>query len=204
VASRDQKVSYFNTLIFTVLTGIICLSLLALLLFDIGKEFMYFIITLEVGAFAVIGYCITRIILYERQRKKNMEDSVYVVKFDTCPDYYVKRNVNGKTYCFNDYPIKDKFGKNYIIKVMPVTVGTTPIAPPPRSINVSDTVSGEFLFNKFELNALENDPEIPSYSEKCKLMYETPTDKRNQYQHLPWIPWTHARSRCQSFVENTT
>lgn len=204
MASKNQKVSYFNTLVFTVVTGIVCLALLALLFFDIGKEFMYFIIALEVGAFAVIGYCITKIVLYERQRAKYAADGVYVVKFDTCPDYYVKRMVDGKTYCFNDYTIKDKFGKNYVMKVYPESVDGVAIQPPDR-ITISNTVRpDDYLFEKFDLNALESDPNLKGYGEKCKMVYSVPADKKKQYSHLPWIPWTHASSRCQSFVENST
>lgn len=201
MASKEKKISYFNTLIFTIVTGIVSLCLLGLLFFDIGKEFMVFIISLEVGIFAIIGYCIYRIISHEKKKQEAAEQNLYVVNFNTCPDYYVKRVVGDKTYCFNDYTVKDSNGKAYIMKVYPVEVNGTPIQIPP-TITPSNTVANnDYLFEKFDLRALENDNTLKTTKEKCNLIFQTPADRVNEYSHLPSIPWTFAQSRCESFAD---
>lgn len=201
MASKEKKVSYFNTLIFTIITGVLSLGILGLLLYDIGKDFVFFIVTLEAGIFIIIGYCIYRIISHEKAKEKASQEDRYVVNFDTCPDYYVKRMVGDKEYCFNDYTVKDETGKTYIMKVYPMEVNGTPIQIPP-TIRPSNNVGGnEYLFEKFDLHALESDPTLKTYKDKCNLVYQTPADRMNQYSHIPSLPWTFAQSRCESLAD---
>lgn len=197
----DKKVSYFNTLVFTIITGIVSLLLLTLFFFQIGKEYMVFLITLEAGIFAIIAVCIYRIVSFEKRKQSKADQNNYVMNFSTCPDYYVKRMVGDRTYCFNDYTSTDANGNKYIMKLYPVEVNGTPITMP-ATITPSNSVSpSDYLYEKFELNALEKDSTLKTFKDKCALIYETPADKVQKYSHLPSLPWTFAASRCQSFAD---
>lgn len=201
MASKERKISYFNTLIFTIVTGIVSLALLGLLFFDIGKDFIVFLVTLEVGIFVIIGYCIYRIVSHERQKQRALEQNQYVVDFNTCPEYYVKRMVGDTAYCFNDYTVKDANGNAYIMKVYPVAVNGTPVQLPPTMVPSNQVANTDYLFEKFPLRALENDNTLKTQKEKCALLYNTPADRVHEYSHLPSVPWTYAQSRCASFVD---
>jgi hypothetical protein len=103
-----------NTIIFCVLAKAVIVGLLVLLLFDIGMEFQYLILTATMGLFIVIGLTLYRIY----QNKKAIDDaSIAALKakpsLDVCPDYFVKsvtqeNNVvcdakyNGNQYTFTD------------------------------------------------------------------------------------------------------
>lgn len=195
-AKVDTKVSYFNTLIFTVITGIISLGVLCLLFFDIGKRFLYFIIAFEIGVFALIGFCLYVIISTEMAKKKNKIK--YVVRFDECPDYYTKKVKDGKEYCINKYVVKDSRGNVFIAVISPAEIGNVPIDVP-KTISTQESTSDP-LYTNFELRALENDQEIKTLEEKCKLMYTAPPsdDKYMAHMHYHFIPWTYAKSRCES------
>ena len=59
----DSKVSYFNTMIFTIITGTFSLLLLLILLFKDGRKVLPLILTIEIGVFLIIAVCITQIII---------------------------------------------------------------------------------------------------------------------------------------------
>lgn len=193
--ATDNKISYLNTLIFTIVTGIISLIVLGCLFFEFGQRFIYFIIGFEIGVFFLIGYCIYKIVRAEKRYVSG--DDKYVVRFNECPDYYAKRVYDGKEYCVNDYVVKDNAGGVYIVKVTPASTD------PPTSITVTDNAtpySGQ-PYSKFELHALEADNALKTYDEKCKPLFVNPTDAKYQgYPDVSQIPWTYVRSRCESFA----
>lgn len=195
-AKVDTKVSYFNTLIFTVITGIISLGIMCLLFFDIGKRFLYFIIAFEIGIFAIIGFCLYVIISTERAKKNNKIK--YVVRFDECPDYYTKKIKDGKEFCINKYAVKDTKGNVFIAVITPAEIGNETVDVP-KVISSQETTTDP-LYTNFELRALESDANIPNLEDKCKLMYNLPPneDKYMPHVHYSFIPWTYAKSRCES------
>lgn len=198
--STQSKVSYFNTLIFTIITGIASLILLTLLFFNIGKEFIYAIITFEVGIFAIIAYCITQIIIAESNKSK--KTTSYVINFDQCPDYYTKKIVNGVEYCFNEYMGKDEAGNNYVMKISPAEVNHEPRSLP-ATVTVSDTVTGQSYLDVFELRKLQDDPNFKTMEEKCALVSKAPVSldaKYTPHTMYTYMPWTYAQSRCQSLT----
>ena len=70
MSGSDPKIkSYFNTLIFTIISGIFSLVLIATLFFDMFKKYIPFIVTVEIGLFLIIGYCIYKI--YNNEQKKD-------------------------------------------------------------------------------------------------------------------------------------
>lgn len=198
--SNDRKVSYFNTLLFTIITGIVSLCILALLFFEFGKKLIYFIIAFEVGVFILIAYCIYKIVSGEKKKLKSGDK--YVVRFDECPDYYTKKEIDGKVWCYNDYVIKDLSGKIFVIRLTPSEINNVP-QDVPTTISVTNSrLANDPVYSKFELKALETDDKIPSYEDKCKLLFKMPPaeDKYTKHMHYTYIPWTYAKSRCASLA----
>ena len=199
----NKKTSYFNTLVFTIIAGIVSLCIMGLFFFDIGKEFMVFLIALEVGIFSIIAFTIFKIYKYEKDIQS--KGGALTMSFDECPDYYVKRDVGGKDYCFNEYHMQDVDGTNTIVKIQPLSIAGTQVPMNQGTITASDSVDAQDpLYAKFELRKLQNDITIPSSEQKCSLVYSVPRTSQYTatYSHIPDLPWTYARSRCQSFAEN--
>lgn len=198
----DQKISYFNTLIFTIVTGVVSLCILGLLFFDFGKSMIYFIIAFEIGVFCLIAYCIYKIV--SGAKKETVRKSSYVLRFNECPDYYTKRMIKDDTYCVSDYIVRDRNGEVYISRVSPtVDRDGEPLEPPKNiTINATSTV-GERSYDKIKLTALEKDDKFAKNDEKCSLVYNTPKDrdsKYDPYRDYSILPWTYMRSRCESFA----
>lgn len=198
----DQKISYFNTLIFTIVTGVVSLCILGLLFFDFGKSMIYFIIAFEIGVFCLIAYCIYKIVT--GAKKENTRKASYVLRFNECPDYYTKRNIGGDVYCVSDYIVRDRNGEVYVSRVSPVLDRDGEPLYPPKNITINDNSTvGQQPFDKIKLSALEKDDKFPKNEDKCALIYNTPKDrdaKFDSYREYSVLPWTYMRSRCESFA----
>lgn len=199
-SDNEKKISYFNTLIFTIVTGIISLCILGLLFFEIGQKMIYFIIAFEIGVFALIGYCLYRIISGENKLKKNKES--YVLRFNECPDYYT-RHFNAEknqVECINNYIVKDRNGQVYLSSLLPTKIGGEDVTIPPSVKAIPTTAAGH---ERIILNQLEKDENFPKYEDKCGLIFQTPASKDvkyNPYRSYSTIPWTYMRGRCESFA----
>lgn len=198
MASNDRRISYFNTLLFTIIAGVVSLGVLSLLFFEFGKNYIYFIIAFEAGVFCLIGYCIYKIVSAEKA-KANKKDK-YVVRFDECPDYYSKKSIDGKDYCINEYVTKDANGKMRISRLTPIDMDNRPY-PVPTTITTASN-SPAYEQNKFPLRGIEEDVNIPDYADKCKLLYKIPGDdpKYTTHKFYTSIPWTFAKGRCASLA----
>lgn len=199
MATTEQKVSYFNTLIFTVITAIVSLGVLSLLFTESGKKMIYFIIAFEVGVFLIILYCIYKIISGET--KSSSKSSTYVVNFDQCPDYYTKyTHTNGDSLCLNNYIVKDDKGNIYVIRLdgnlETDTMDQTITLNPPGNTPLN-TIA------EFELTKLQKDTLIKNYEDKCALVMAKPPSsdtKYNSYAFYNKLPWTYLKSRCEGLA----
>lgn len=107
-ARRVNKMTlYLNTMVFTVMAGVVSLMLLLLLMTgsELATEYAALIITLELGLVAVIIAAILRIYWYERRlsrASKNGLENQLAVK--SCPDYWTMKEArDGSTSCVNTY-----------------------------------------------------------------------------------------------------
>jgi hypothetical protein len=201
-ATNNKKISYFNTLIFTIIAGVVSLGVVSLLFFDVGKQIIYFIVAFEVGVLGIIAYCIYKIIRGEMD-KNNRKDK-YVVRFDQCPDYYSSKIINNKEYCVADYIVRNAKGDVSVMRIFPEKDARGSIsAPASISLDYANQTGADYKY-KFELRQLEQDPKIPTFEEKCKYLYTEPPQnpKYNAYRHFTQIPWTYAKSRCASLAEH--
>lgn len=97
--------SYLNTLIFIIIVKAISVLVLFVLLFDIGWELMYIILTFEIGLVAIIIFAIYAI--YALEKKILAKKAAYnnaKSSLDICPDYFVK---TGNNICKNTYDTPD-------------------------------------------------------------------------------------------------
>jgi hypothetical protein len=82
---------YVNTIVFSVITGVISLGLLLLLLFvpALAHQYAYLVITVELGLLAVMVQAIVRIVLYEQDLRSAAQDAAKnAMVVDVCPDYW--------------------------------------------------------------------------------------------------------------------
>lgn len=96
----DSASHYINTLVFTVVAGIVSMLLLLLVLraSEAVRKFSVFIITIEVGLVLIMAVAIYRIIVQERRAYKHSVNGLNnLLQVVACPDYWTRR---GDT-CYN-------------------------------------------------------------------------------------------------------
>ena len=196
----DSKVSYFNTMIFTIITGIFSLLLLLVLLFSGGRKLLPLIITIEVGAFLIIAVCITQIIVNEKRKDKNQGDLASYIKFVNCPDYYMKRFMNEKEICSNEHSYVDPITRQvYIMKLIQVDNNNNlPIKHEPL---YNDEIASSH--DKFHLTELDNDKFFKNATEKCEILFSEPAKSElKSFSHYRFLPWTTMQSKCRAILKN--
>jgi hypothetical protein len=200
--NESRRISYFRTLIFTITAAIFSLILCGLLYFKEVRDYLVFIVVLEIGIFSIIGYCIYAIVNRERLMNELKDPSNYTISFDSCPDYYVKRYdaVSKKHFCSNEYVVRDNINvsEKVIMKIvdektaLPTMhsdsyMGSDPVRKVPTPPEPSD---------KFLLSAFYN-PLLKTNQDKCNIvdenMPEKPTDVVQGFKALPW---TSVKARC--------
>ena len=195
MARNNREISYFNTLIFTIVSGIISLILLSTLFFSAMKPYIVGIVTVEIGIFVIIGYCIYKIVKNDNTIKDLLKKNKIVVNFDECADYYVRRiDAAGKFICTNDYIITDDTNQKYIMKIVPASQDL----PGMNKINYNNSNTSFYTNERTEtymLRELVDNSNMPTYQEKCKPLYESVAG----FSDYKTIPWTYARSRCDTF-----
>lgn len=194
---KSSRVSYFNTLIFTIISGIISLMLLfALLSTKVRETAFYFIIAVEVGIFVVIAFCLWQIVYNESVLNSKKRDLLKQrLSFSECPDYYIKKEEKDATYCLNNFTIKDYSG-TYAMRIYPSSE-SLPLTLPNTS------TPGDKIDNKnekFKLYHIEQSDKLKDARSECNVVLNEPPTT-NEFTGYSKVPWTHARSRCAPYVE---
>lgn len=192
---ENKKLSYKNTLIFTILAAVTSVVLIGFLAFQSFRDYIYFIVIVEVAIFAIIGYCIYRIVTYEKRLEALRNQKRNTVAFNECPDYYIKKfDVKGAPFCSNEYRVKDQQSNEYVMKVYPSSVET------PSTIEKNAPVTNAPKYEKFYLNEIPNTKDLVTSKEKCGVLFNEPTNPSLlQLRGYTEIPWTYMRSRCDGF-----
>jgi hypothetical protein len=170
-------------------------------MFKGAREYLPFIITLEVGIFGIIAMCITQIIMNELALDRLKQLFSSRITFDTCPDYYTKRDVGDRELCANEYVVQDSRGSRFIMKLYPDDDKLNPIKGmrPFPTTHSYDYKGDEPKYEKFYLSELENEKSFKSVEEKCAPLYIPPTDPALEYlKGYDLVPWTTIRSKCAS------
>lgn len=192
----DRKISYFNTLIFTIITAVASLMVLGLLFLPIGKQFIYFIVAYEVGVFLIIAYCIFKILRGDKKFDENRKN--FVVRFDECPDFYTKTmHADNTLWCHNDYKVIDpRTQEELVYRIFPMRYKDQPTSVP-TTITLADNIPGQ-PYARFQLKQLESDDDYPTYDKKCQVLFKNPSSSNESYNTFQDLPWTYAKSRCES------
>ena len=197
----SKKVSYNNTLIFTILNAILAISIVACLFFNfvLKKEYMIAIVTVEVGICLIVAYCIYRIIQFDKTLSALSNPKTKYIPFQTCPDYYQKViTAAGDPICQNAYTMTDRNGIQYIMKIYPQNV------PLPPSIQINEDITSGMAtapkYEKFYLNDIGQSTDLTTVQQKCAVVSSDPVDPSlSQYVGYKHVPWTYVRGRCEGF-----
>jgi hypothetical protein len=205
-----KQQSYFRTLVFTVFVVLATIAMiLCLVLVPFTRTFLPFIVTVEIGLFLIIIYCIVSVIRKEKQFDAMSNPSNYVVKFDTCPDYFNRKydESSRKFYCSNDYVVQHPLdsSRRAIMKLMLFD-------PLQQSLQFPSNHSNEYInkqngsqvkplpTEKFYLDVFQ-DKSLKGTIEKCALVDDTalttiPDDTVEFRADYKKLPWTSVTSRC--------
>lgn len=197
--SGENKTSYFNTLVFTIIAAIVSLLLLLAMFFDMFKNYMTFIITVEVGIFLIIIFCLYQIISNESKFAKYKNASNFNIKFNECPDYYVRKNVseNGKNVglCSNEYIVQDAFKNKFIAKIYPDDNPATNEVynMPAQHTSSYNSTSGDRI-DKFPSDVFDSALNLPTTAKKCAAVM----GKDANYIKYSRMPYVGLTARCEN------
>ena len=211
--TNTNHASYYNVLVFTIITGIFSLILLLLLFFDEFKGFIKFVITVEIGLFAIIVWCIY--IITKASKKKALPN--LVINYGDCPDYYIKNTDNsGTPYCENKYLYQQPNGSKYLMSIFPASNYNTAnsytslgssnhtqfnVPAGPSNAYTWFPYTDTSVIGNVGLSSCPNSTE-PNLQAKCSLMYsDPPTTSANAFMAgTKNIPWTYMQSRCEAYL----
>lgn len=102
---------YVNTMVFTIIAGIISLMLLLALVYG-GQElasYAFLIVTVEIGLLVIIVVSVVRIYKYEKKQSTEAINGVTNnINVGSCPDYWTLDQTAGKgKVCLNTYTAPD-------------------------------------------------------------------------------------------------
>ena len=106
----DAITNYINTLIFCIVAKVVTLILLVLLLFDIGWQFSWFILTVEIGLVAIIAYTLYKVYAFQKTIDEAAAAASTAPPFlNTCPDYFMMtiQEDTGDRICASKYTTGD-------------------------------------------------------------------------------------------------
>jgi hypothetical protein len=174
-----------------------------------SRNYLAFIVTIEVGLFLIIAYCIVTIMNKEKLFDEMSNPKNYVVKFDDCPDYFNRKydESTRKFYCSNEYIVEHPLdsSRQAIMKMMLYDPNNVNIQFPNNHSNEYMNVNGSvptkpIPSEKFYVDVFQNKT-LKDTSDRCSLVddssvkvFENDTiENRADYKKLPW---TSVRSRC--------
>ena len=190
MVDAEQRVAYFNTLVFTIISGIVSLGILIFMFFKPAAKLFPFLITVEVGIFLIIIITITQIIIAEKERDRYKNQKNFIINFATCPDYYVELNTGDKKICSNEYIVENEHKVQRIMKILPAADNYT---FPPTHNSTYTTDSAQDKFNNL---VIDNAPELKDNLGKCAALFGR-DPAFIDYSH---IPWSGVQARCDSYI----
>jgi hypothetical protein len=190
MVDAEQRIAYFNTLVFTIISGIVSLGILIFMFFKPAAKLFPFLITVEIGIFLIIIVTITQIVLAEKEKNKYKNQKNFTINFTSCPDYYIERNVGDKKICSNEYIVQDKNKVNYIMKILPVE----------GSYSFPDThnpsYSTDSAHDKFDNLVIANSAALKDNAGKCAAIF----GRNDSFIAYSQIPWSGVQARCDAYI----
>lgn len=176
VNMANNIIAYLNTLIFCVVACAIIVTFLILMFAPGTSEFIFLLITIDIGLVIIVFYSLSRIINYEEKREETTElirnnpskrdKQLEDLKVMACPDYYSRSVRDGVVYCKNGLDMFDPItlARQQTIQYVKADATTTSPNPPvpPSEINLTTLV------------------EEKTVQSVCNKMVQT-------YNMIPWV-----------------
>jgi hypothetical protein len=189
--------TYVNTMVFAIIAGMVSIALLCtLLLSESLTEYLFAIITIEVGLVAIIIFALYRIIAYEAKMRSAVNNaSRNAFAANNCPDYYtLKYSSNGidQNTCTNMFRGKSPDGFSYVMYFVPSE----------KFQRTGQGSSVRFLGNPANNSILIKSMETMPIDQACKMVQGLPeeSDGKKANPNNYTIPWTDLRPKCESIV----
>lgn len=200
---NQQRQSYVNALIFTVVTFVLSLLVLGALVYNGSwKEYLVFFLVLQVGIFGIILWCIKILKDYEKLYNANKDPRNYTIPFDSCPDYYTKKFDADlkKHYCSNEHIVVNPTNVNKPKRIMKIVPERSSFPDVHETAFVQDKQSP---LDKFSTDALfvqtikDDNTRCGIISEKGPQWTGAPYDPTKvMYDNFKKVSWTSLRPRC--------
>ncbi len=174
----DMSSQYINTMVFTVIAGILSLMLLLLIIYasETVAQYSVFIMTVEGGLILVIAVAIYQIIVYERrQMNQTMDGTQNRLSVSTCPDYWTMQG-DGVTCQGQVRSGKDQRGQYWRYTVL----GT----------NLPSQIPDPMVPRSVSLSSLNN----VSVATACNFLSSSTAPNK-----VSDVPWVDLRSVCDSY-----
>ncbi len=196
-----RRVSYVRTLVFTIFAAVLSIALFGVLFIRGAQDYLVAITILELGIFVIIFTCIVAIVNNEKKLASMKDPANYVIKFDECPNYYVKRydTPTKQFFCSNEYIVADK--RNPTSKLIMKINDAGDMSAPDTHSNTFVTKNSSGItqdpprWDKFMLNDIYK--KLDNDKERCSAVsrggQDKPTDAIQGYRT---IPWTSVQERC--------
>lgn len=196
MSHSSRKISYFNTLIFTIIAGIVSLLLLAALFFNVLTKWKVSIITVEIGIFMIIGFSIWQIIANEALLDKYRRAKNFDIDFTQCPDYYISTMIDNKTICSNEYIIEDEFKNKKLMKIYPADNPSKNESYPLPKFHTSAFKDSSKPTDKFDSTYIQTASDLRDTQAKCSAVLGL----ENNYNLYSKIPWVGVKARCETYA----
>ena len=190
----QRSASYLNTLVFTIIAGVVSVGLLVIILYANVAEYKYALATIEAGLIFVIVSALVHIYWIESSAKRmasNAHKNALLAK--NCPDYYtmVHSPKTGEV-CTNTFKGMLPTGQPFAMVYIPSTDATAEVRNGAKKV-------------LFRGNPSDPSIDVKSFEDKqvqdaCLYVAGRPvqgdpdTKTANNYS----IPWTDMRSKCES------
>lgn len=200
---ENQRVSYVRTLVYTITAAVLSIVLFGLMFLEGARTWFLSIIIIEIGIFAIIFYCIFTIVNWEKKMEQLRDPKNYVIKFDNCPDYYVKRydTATKGYFCSNEYVVTDKRNPTKVL-IMKLFAEEDKSSPATHNADFMEkNGTGPAVkpkpIDKFMMEDIMS--KVQTLNERCQIVNpnvpESSTDKLTGYKTIPWVS---VQRRCDT------
>lgn len=197
--TSDQKLSYFNTLIFTIIAGIFSLLLMGLLLIEKMRKWMPMIVTVEIGIFLIIAICIWQIYKNEKEKESYAKSANFYIDFKQCPDYFITTTTpDGKQVCSNENTtIYNR--RKYLMKIYPQNDIDASYSLPENhatTYTAPTNMNSNSILEKYEISSIETADRLPDNLNKCKAV----GGSIPEFKIFSKLPLTGVKARCDTYI----
>lgn len=201
--NENRRISYVRTLVFTIVAALLSIVLFALIFIKGARDWLLFITITEIGIFSIIIWCIIAIINREKKIQEMRDPKNYVIKFDNCPDYYVKRydTLSKGYFCSNEYVVSDTRNPTKTL-IMKLFAENDKSSPSYHNVdfmvkNGNAPAINPQPMDKFMINDILS--KVDDTADRCGIVnpntMEKSTDKLIGYKNIPWIG---VQKRCET------